>query len=340
MPEGDTVLNAANALHRVLAGKELIRGDLNWPSAPPNGVAGEIVDEVAAFAKHMLFRFRSGFTLRTHLRMDGVWRIVPSASREAVRTSPYVRAALGTDEFTALGYRLGMLDTFDSRQELQHLAHMGPDIMADFFVPTPLIGRVLAHPGLNLAPRQAKPGLVGAQVGLVPQARYFQIDGTLHPGAHSLADPYEVSPSKAQESVLLSQSRVFSDEQWRISIERFRQHDPSRPIGETLLDQSLVSGIGTIHMAEGLFTRSVHPDEPLRNVKIPELLATIRANMIRASLDYPRGRTIHVHSRDSEPCHRCRGKIVVKEVGPPTRRRPAFFCPRCQVLQGEPGSEG
>lgn len=288
VPEGDTVLAAANNLHRVLAGQVLIRGDLNWPSAPPVGQAGQQILEVDAYAKHMFFRFEDGTSVRTHLRMDGVWRIVPTQSREARNPGPYVRAAFGTPEVTCLGYRLGMLDVLPTTQESELLAHMGPDILADSFVPTPLLSLARADSTGRLAPRLACGGLAG------------------------------IKPE-------------ISDESWRLGIARFAAQDPARPIAETLLDQSVVAGMGTIYLAEGLFALEVSPWRPIAEVDVPRLLAINRQHMIRSASSYPRGRRIHVHGRLGEPCHRCGATIRCEQVGPPLKRRPAFFCPRCQA---------
>lgn len=312
MPEGDTILAASNNLHAVLAGKVLLRGDLNWPSAPATGIAGRTIIEVEAYAKHMLMRLDDGTTLRTHLRMDGVWRIVEPTTREAIRPNGYVRAALGSANWVALGYRLGMLDLFPTNQELDQLAHMGPDILADTSVPTPVLQRATIEPEIRLAPRKAEGGLRGTPL-LV--ARRAEDSARLN----------TVSLTTTEES-----PRVISDYGWRLGIERFSNAPQERPIGESLLDQELVSGIGTIHMAEALFANSTHPMKPIGEVDVPRILASARANMIRSSLHYPQARRIHVHSRRGLPCNRCNTLIEVIEVGPTLRRRPAFFCPFCQ----------
>lgn len=287
MPEGDTVLAAANNLHRVLAGNTLVRGDLNWPSAPAQGIVGCRVIEVDAYAKHMFFRLDNGTSVRTHLRMEGVWSIVPAQSREARRPSPHVRAQLATETTACLGYWLGMLDVLPTVKEADLLAHMGPDILSDRFVPTPFLSRARLDPTLRIAPRRASGGLGG--------------------------NPPELS-----------------DDWWRLGIARYEAEDQSRPIGESMLDQTLVSGMGTIYLAEGLFAMKVSPWRPIGEVDIPRLLASTRQNMIRSVTDYPRGRRHHAHGRVGEPCHACGTLMKVAQVGPPLKERPAFYCPRCQ----------
>ncbi|WP_435299847.1 DNA-formamidopyrimidine glycosylase family protein [Timonella sp. A28] len=289
MPEGDTVLTAANTLHEIFAGSVLTRGDLNWPSAPAHGLQGHHLDEVDAYGKHLLMRFDQGLTLRTHLRMDGSWRIVRTDSSEARSPSPFVRAAIGTAQWTALGYRLGMLDVWQTREEPQHLEHLGPDILSDSFVPTPFLERAHNDPHLRVAPRASR-------------------------------------DSSHQNGFTLS------DEGWRTGIERFAYQPATRPIGETLLDQTVVAGIGTIYMAEGLFELKYSPLTPLADVHVPRLLAAIRSHMIRAVVAYPQGRKIHVHGRTDKPCHVCGSPIERLLIGPPLKQRPAFYCATCQTL--------
>jgi len=88
--------------------------------------------EVAAYGKHILIRLDNGWTLHTHLRMDGRWAFArPSAAR--VRFSPQARVVLGTTEWLAVGLSLGMLDLVRTRDEGSLIGHLGPDILADDF---------------------------------------------------------------------------------------------------------------------------------------------------------------------------------------------------------------
>src|SRR5690606_41690050 len=61
------------------------------------------------YGKHLLTRLEDGRTLHTHLRMEGRWRLIRTADissgRNRADRSPYVRAILGTDRWTALGDR-------------------------------------------------------------------------------------------------------------------------------------------------------------------------------------------------------------------------------------------
>ena len=77
MPEGDS-------LHRVAARLQVLVGQRVEASSPnPRGVAtgvaravdGRVLESVEAVGKHLLLRFEGGVTVRSHLRMNGRWRV-------------------------------------------------------------------------------------------------------------------------------------------------------------------------------------------------------------------------------------------------------------------------
>ena len=117
------------------------------------------------------------------------------------------------------------------------------------------------------------------------------------------------------------------------------QRAGERPIGEVLLDQTVVCGIGTIYLAESLWAHRIHPLRPAREVAAAaDVCATARRLMLRsAAAELPtatgetgRGRTTRVHGRGALPCPRCATPVAVVEVGPAGQRRPAYYCPGCQ----------
>jgi endonuclease-8 len=112
-----------------------------------------------------------------------------------------------------------------------------------------------------------------------------------------------------------------------------------RSIGETLLDQTVVAGIGTIYLAESLFKWRVRPDRPSRDVPDPAgllayareiLWCSVESRTGTATGDTRRGFTTNAHGRQHQPCRRCRHPIAVMRVGRPPLDRPAFYCPTCQ----------
>lgn len=128
MPEGDTVAWTAARLHAALAGRALVRAELRWPSLAGADLVGATTVEVVARGKHLLHRLDTGYTLHSHLRMEGTWRVRPASER--LRPDHRLRAVLSTTRSTALGRSLGMLNLVPTREEDGLVGHLGPDILA------------------------------------------------------------------------------------------------------------------------------------------------------------------------------------------------------------------
>jgi endonuclease VIII len=114
---------------------------------------------------------------------------------------------------------------------------------------------------------------------------------------------------------------------------------PERTIGEALLDQRNLAGIGTIYRAETLFLRGVNPWLQVGDVgALPELVELahrlLDANKDRAGVvttgDSSRGAQLWVYGRAGLPCRRCGTPIRRGELGPVLEERLAVWCPRCQ----------
>lgn len=127
MPEGDTVLRTARRLHAAFAGAELRRAELRWGEREAGVLVGAVTSEVLARGKHILHRTETGWTLHSHLRMEGSWRI--AAASEPVPRRGDIRAVLATDTWTGLGLRLGMLDLLRTDDEHRLVGHLGPDVL-------------------------------------------------------------------------------------------------------------------------------------------------------------------------------------------------------------------
>ena len=145
MPEGDTVHRTADRLHRALAGRVVDRAELRWPGVPDVDLAGSRTLEVVARGKHLLHRFDTGATLHTHLRMEGQWRIEhPGEPTQRALRRPDVRAAVLTDEWSAVGLRLGMLDLVPTAREDDLVGHLGPDVLGPDWSPDVVAERLTA----------------------------------------------------------------------------------------------------------------------------------------------------------------------------------------------------
>ncbi|HVK43553.1 MAG TPA: DNA-formamidopyrimidine glycosylase family protein [Micropruina sp.] len=126
MPEGDTVWRTAQRLHQALAGEPLTRSELRWPELSTLDFCGRNTLEVVSRGKHLLHRLDNGFTIHSHLRMEGQWRVESPAD---ARPNAQTRAWLSTARWTALGQRLGMLDVVPTADERTLVGHLGPDVL-------------------------------------------------------------------------------------------------------------------------------------------------------------------------------------------------------------------
>ena len=101
-----------------------------------------------------------------------------------------------------------------------------------------------------------------------------------------------------------------------------------RTLGEVLLDQRVVAGIGNIYRCESLWRLRLDPLANLASVPDDQLQAafTEARALMQAAL---RGRVPHaVHGRTGRACPRCQGRIRVTNLGDPPRL--LYYCPTCQ----------
>jgi endonuclease-8 len=115
--------------------------------------------------------------------------------------------------------------------------------------------------------------------------------------------------------------------------------DPDRAVGEALLDQRVLAGVGTFFMAESLFLRGTTPWTPVRDAGDPAELARLVHRLLDSCRRTPfqsttgdtrRGRTQWVHGRSGRPCRRCGSVVRVAPIGRAPNERTAFYCPSCQ----------
>lgn len=114
---------------------------------------------------------------------------------------------------------------------------------------------------------------------------------------------------------------------------------PDRAIGDALLDQRVVAGIGNLYKIETLFLERVNPWTPAGEVTdVPRLLGTAH-RLMRTNRDHPaqtttgytgRGREHWVYGRLGEACLRCGRPIARAEQGVPPQQRVTYWCPTCQ----------
>lgn len=114
---------------------------------------------------------------------------------------------------------------------------------------------------------------------------------------------------------------------------------PDRTIGEALLDQRNLAGIGTVYRAETLFLSGIHPRTPVRDVPNLAKVVDRAKRALEANKDRPeqsttgdlrRGRQHWVFERARESCRRCGTRIREESFGPLGQERKSYWCPSCQ----------
>ncbi|MCX5203800.1 DNA glycosylase [Streptomyces sp. NBC_00237] len=122
---------------------------------------------------------------------------------------------------------------------------------------------------------------------------------------------------------------------------------PDRPLGEALLDQRNLAGIGNVYKSELCFLARVTPWLPVGALApdVPARLVATAHRLLDLNKDHPDRRTttiphtsrtsrspdlLYVYGREARPCLRCATPIRKADQGDGTRERPTYWCPNCQ----------
>ena len=114
---------------------------------------------------------------------------------------------------------------------------------------------------------------------------------------------------------------------------------PDREIGDALLDQRNLAGIGNLYKAEALFLAGISPWRPVREVRDLGLVVEQARRLLTTNRDHPwqvttgvnrRGHEHWVYGRGGKPCRRCGTAVTVASQGAPPFDRLTYWCPACQ----------
>lgn len=105
--------------------------------------------------------------------------------------------------------------------------------------------------------------------------------------------------------------------------------DPGRSLGDALLDQTLVAGIGNIFKSEACFAARVDPWRPIAELDDDALRAVLEAARSRMRQAVASGRHAHAVYRARRPCPVCGGRVASRGQG--EANRTTYWCPRCQL---------
>lgn len=111
--------------------------------------------------------------------------------------------------------------------------------------------------------------------------------------------------------------------------EALARAEPDRELGDALLDQTLVAGVGNIFKSEGCFAAALDPWRPIRDLSPADLElvgAETRTLMMEAAQS---GRAkFRVYKRTRMPCPRCGAAIRARRQGDDART--TYWCAGCQ----------
>lgn len=109
---------------------------------------------------------------------------------------------------------------------------------------------------------------------------------------------------------------------------------PDRELGQALLDQAVMAGVGNVFKSELCFLLGVSPWSPVAAVD-PERTVRLARKLLRYNALRPirnttgdprRGRELWVYGQHRHPCRRCGGRVLVARQD----TRVTYYCPRCQ----------
>jgi endonuclease-8 len=253
------VYRVARAIHQALAGQVLTRTDFRVPEIATADLSGQTVLEVVSRGKHMLTRTDKGLTLHTHLKMEGAWHIYGTGRRWGGGPWHEIRAILQNRTWTAVGYRLGIVELVPTAQEDRIVGHLGPDLLGPDWELEEAVSRIRRNPQIS--------------------------------------------------------------------------------IGEALIDQRHLAGIGNLYKNEVLFVSGINPWTEVANLRdltglitrARRMLTLNTAHWVQATTgNTSRGQQHWVFERAGRPCRRCGTPIRVGEQGLPGVARLTYWCPTCQ----------
>ena len=116
----------------------------------------------------------------------------------------------------------------------------------------------------------------------------------------------------------------------------------ARPIGEALLDQRVVAGVGNVLRSESLFLAGLHPARPAEAVgpdavaRLVDAASGLIQRNARAGVGSMRnttgrrapGEALWVYQRTGQPCRRC--GTAIRSAAPGLEGRRVYWCPHCQ----------
>jgi endonuclease-8 len=116
-------------------------------------------------------------------------------------------------------------------------------------------------------------------------------------------------------------------------VSSLRAH-PHRTLGDALLDQTLVAGIGNIFKSEACFAARLDPWQPIGDLTDEQLdhVVDFAHNLMQDAVEHGR-HACTVYRRAGRPCPTCGTGIVSRGQG--DANRTTYWCPQCQSASSD-----
>ncbi len=118
-------------------------------------------------------------------------------------------------------------------------------------------------------------------------------------------------------------------------LRRLREDDPTRPIGDAILDQRTIAGIGNLWKVEGCFEARIDPWRPTgsRRATTRRWPSSRRAGRAwrQSARDGNQTRFRRIYGKAGQPCPRCGPGAPIRSRGMWEDNRTTYWCPACQT---------
>ena len=332
MPEGHSVHRIARQFDRNIVGRAVAASSPQGRFAEgAHLISGRTATSVRAVGKQMFLEFDDDLWLRVHLGMYGAWDFAGE-----IMVDPTIASSNG---------RIGQTNQRGTQLDESILDGAGENSLTSIGAPR----RARIHvrmseqtTGLADEGEEWPPPVVGqVRLRLLTDATCADLRG---PTACELQTPDEVAATIAKLGPdPLVDDVARGEEQFTAVVAR-----KPTPIGQLLMDQSVVSGIGNVYRAELLFRARQNPHTPGREVR-DEVVRMMWRDWVRLlaigvetgqmmtmdDLD-PDAYRAAMASRDDRhwvyhraglPCRVCGTAILVEEMA----ARKLYWCPKCQA---------
>ncbi|HIY66024.1 MAG TPA: Fpg/Nei family DNA glycosylase [Candidatus Agrococcus pullicola] len=321
MPEGHSIHRIARQFDSNFVGRPAaVSSPQGRFSVEAAELDGRVMTEARAIGKHLLLRFEEPW-MHVHLGIYGAWDFAGEISTDAALARSE-GASVRTAAAGALGQNEESLHSIGApRRARVKMGERESGLTLDEWPPKP-VGQVRAR----ILTDSAVADLRGPTV-----CKVMDDDGVQALAQRLGPDPMALFETRAQ-----AESRFVS------RVQRSRQ-----PIGQLLMDQSVVAGIGNVYRAEMLFRAAMSPHRSGANVTDEEAAALWRdwVKLLRIGVETGQMLTIDglrgkrrqaaidnredrhwVYKREGLPCLRCGTSIALEMM----QQRKLYWCPGCQ----------